>query len=179
MKKIVAWVLGLALVLTGAAYAGSKKDEKKLSNKETYLKFHKEVCNKHNADAIPAFCAKNVKDHNPDPGQKGDLEGIQNSFKANFAAFPDLRISVKQVVEQGDYVAARCVITGTNTGKMGDMPATGKKVKVDMIEIVKFNKDGKAVERWGQYDGASMMKQLGLDKCPMPCCAEGKKGKKK
>jgi hypothetical protein len=70
------------------------------------------------------------------------------------------------------------------------MPASKKRFKITGVDIVRV-KDGKAVERWGNFDMASMMQQIGMgpamgasaDKCPMAkdCpkgkCPMGKDGK--
>jgi predicted ester cyclase len=62
-------------------------------------------------------------------------------------AFSDFRISVKDLIAEGDKVASRVVASGTNTGELMGMPPTGKQVSVSGMEMAHI-KDGKVVERW-------------------------------
>jgi hypothetical protein len=52
-------------------------------------------------------------------------------------------------------------MTGTNSGPMGNMPATNKKINIKGIDIVAL-KDGKATQRWGYFDNMAMMMQMGM-----------------
>ena len=85
------------------------------------------------------------------------------SFKDYFKAFPDLKVTVAQILEEGDCVVARTMVTGTQKGEFLFFPPSHKPFSIQMIEIIKF-KDGKAVERWGNFDTMSMADQLGLKK---------------
>jgi len=163
MKKLLALVLGL--VLAGPVLAGDKKKEgmdccAPGGNAAQLKAFYKEVLNGHNVEAVDKYCAPNFKDHNPDPGMKGNKQGVKDSFKALFAAFPDLKVEVKQIVEEGDLVVARVIMSGTQKGEFAGMAASGKKFKIQGIDMIKVNKDGKATERWGNFDNATMFQQL-------------------
>ena len=76
-------------------------------------------------------------------------------------AFPDLKFVMEDQVVQGDKVAHRWTATGTHTGPLGPVPATGKKVKIDGLVMDRLVK-GKVQERWEQFDNAALMQQLGL-----------------
>jgi steroid delta-isomerase-like uncharacterized protein len=89
-------------------------------------------------------------------------EGVQEFFRAQIAAFSDLKMTVEDVIASGDKVVARIQVTGTNDGDYIGMPATGKAVDVQGIDIVRFRDDGLAVEHWGVFDALTMMQQLGL-----------------
>lgn len=77
-------------------------------------------------------------------------------------AFPDLAMTVRDVVDGGDTLVARVRYTGTNTGDLMGMPATGKAVNVELIDITRFGDDGPAHEHWGVMDQMTMMQQLGV-----------------
>jgi predicted ester cyclase len=85
---------------------------------------------------------------------------VRQFFEAFIAAFPDLRNDLQDVFASGDKVVARVRVTGTNQGEFMGMPATGKSIDLEAIDIVRFG-DGKAVEHWGAMDGMEMMQQLG------------------
>jgi predicted ester cyclase len=78
------------------------------------------------------------------------------------SAFPDVRMNVEDIIESGDATWARIRITGTNEGEFMGMPATGKSVDFQAVDIVRFNDDGTAAEHWGVTDTMTMMQQLGV-----------------
>jgi predicted ester cyclase len=41
------------------------------------------------------------------------------------------------------------------------MPASGKSVDVQLIDIIRFGDDGLAHEHWGVFDALALMQQLG------------------
>jgi predicted ester cyclase len=77
------------------------------------------------------------------------------------AAFPDLQMDPQDVLGNGDKAVARVRAIGTNLGGLTGMPATGKRVEVQLIDIIRFGDDGLAGEHWGVFDALGMMQQLG------------------
>jgi steroid delta-isomerase-like uncharacterized protein len=88
--------------------------------------------------------------------------GPWKDFIAGFLlAFPDLHLTVEQQVIEGDSVAFHWCGTGTHTGPLGPVPATGKKMAIEGLIIDRLV-DGKVQERWEQFDQSLMLHQLGL-----------------
>ena len=77
------------------------------------------------------------------------------------AAYPDLRFDPEDVIESGDKVVVRARITGTNKGDFMGVPASGKHIDIQAIDIVRFGDDGLVHEHWGVMDVMSMMQQIG------------------
>jgi steroid delta-isomerase-like uncharacterized protein len=77
------------------------------------------------------------------------------------AGFPDVRFELEDQLESGDVVAYRWSATGTHTGPLGNVPPTGKRVRVDGMAFDRLA-GGKVVERWEQWDQTAMLRQLGL-----------------
>jgi steroid delta-isomerase-like uncharacterized protein len=100
-------------------------------------------------------------EHEEMPGLERSKEGVKQLFHMYRAAFPDLRMEPQDVLASGDKAVARVVATGTHQGEFMGMPATGKRVEVQLIDITRFGDDGRAVEHWGVFDALSMMQQLG------------------
>jgi len=133
------------------------------ANKERVKQFYDQVINAHNPDMVDSFCTADFVDHNPDMGHSGKgTDDLKASFKEFFAAYPDVHMTTNFMVAEGDKVVSHITITGTNSGPMGNMPATGKSMNVDGIDIVGGIKDGKASERWGLFDAMKMMTQMGM-----------------
>jgi predicted ester cyclase len=75
--------------------------------------------------------------------------------------FPDLRVTIEDMIAEGDKVVIRFTTHGTQQGALGSIPPTGKQVAVPTIEITRIA-DGKIVEDWGLDDRLGMLQQLGL-----------------
>jgi predicted ester cyclase len=67
-----------------------------------------------------------------------------------FAAFPDLHMEPEDVLVSGDKAVARAKATGTHQGEFMGMPATGKSVEVELIDIMRFGDDNLVCEHWGR-----------------------------
>jgi steroid delta-isomerase-like uncharacterized protein len=92
-------------------------------------------------------------------------EGMRQVMSQFFTAFPDMRVEVEEVVAQGKRAASRGVMRGAHRGEFMGIPATGKPVQIDYMDIWRFE-DGKAVENWVQMDMLGMMQQLGVAPAP-------------
>ena len=71
-------------------------------------------------------------------------------------------MDVQDVIASGDKAVARLRISGTHQGEFMGIPATGKSVSVNLIDITRFGDDGLAREHWGVVDQLAMMQQLGV-----------------
>ncbi len=105
--------------------------------------------------------APEMVEHNPAPRQAPGPEGMKQMAGMFRTAFPDARITVEDLIAEGDKVAGRMSFTGANTGEFMGAPATGKSVTIQEIHICRFS-GGKMVEHWGLEDSLGMMQQLGL-----------------
>ncbi len=118
-----------------------------------------------NAGDIGGFdqvVADDFVEHEETPGLAPTKDGVKEFFTMYIAAFPDLRFEVEDILSSGDKVVARARATGTHEGAFMDMPATGKRIDVQLIDIVRFGEDGLAREHWGVFDALTMMQQLGV-----------------
>jgi steroid delta-isomerase-like uncharacterized protein len=113
-------------------------------------------------DGFGDLIADDFVEHEETPGLEPTKEGVKQFFHMYRAAFPDLRMEPQDVLASGDKVVARARATGTNQGEFMGMPATGKSVDVQLIDIIRFGDDGLAREHWGVFDALGMMQQLGL-----------------
>lgn len=74
--------------------------------------------------------------------------------------FPDSRITIKMLVAEGDMVAGYLLFEGTQKGRMGPFPASGKKVSSNFISFIRFE-SGKIAEMWVEWDNLAILSQLG------------------
>lgn len=76
------------------------------------------------------------------------------------AAFPDIEITVEEVITDGDRLAFRSTMTGTHQGEFLGIAPTGRSVTVGLVDVIHF-KDGRFVEHWGGPDLFDLVRQLG------------------
>ena len=124
-------------------------------------RFNKEVIEQGNVDLIDDLVAEDFIEHLPLPGQAQGPEGLRDLIVMFRSAFPDIRIEWLVEAAEGDVVAGVSRVTATHQGEFMGIPPTGKQVSVLASDIARF-RDGKFVERWGFFDQATMMEQLGV-----------------
>jgi steroid delta-isomerase-like uncharacterized protein len=120
-----------------------------------------DLINAGDVDAFGEFLADDFVEHEELPGLAPGKEGVIAFFRMYIAAFPDLRMEPEDVLPSGDKVVARVRVTGTHRGDFLGIPASGKAVDVQLIDIIRFGDDGLAREHWGVSDTMTMMQQLG------------------
>jgi steroid delta-isomerase-like uncharacterized protein len=88
-------------------------------------------------------------------------EESEQFARAVRAAFPDGRMTVEDMIAEGDKVVTRYTSRGTHKGDFMGMPATGKEVVVTGIVITRIA-EGKIAEDWEEFDGIGFLQQLGV-----------------
>ena len=78
-----------------------------------------------------------------------------------YRAFPDLHITVEELIAEGDKVVEKDMVTGTHQGEYNGLPPTGKSVSYNEIFIMRFV-NGRIAEIWGVVDVFSQLRQLGM-----------------
>jgi steroid delta-isomerase-like uncharacterized protein len=95
------------------------------------------------------------------------VERFRQQIIAFRAAFPDLHVTIEDLITDGDRFASRTTVTGTHTGDLMGMPATGKHISVQAVDIGRIQ-NGQAKERWGGLDMHTLLTQLGVIPAPQP-----------
>jgi predicted ester cyclase len=108
----------------------------------------------------PDFVNHNVVGTGETSGSVG-VEPFRQEIKGLREVFPDLKLPIIHLLADGDKVIAHLRGQGTHLGQFGPIPATGKKVDVASMTIVRME-NGKFVERWNLVDRHGMLQQLGL-----------------
>ncbi|MEK7348692.1 MAG: ester cyclase [Candidatus Eisenbacteria bacterium] len=95
---------------------------------------------------------------------RGDTrDDYRRMLVAFYAAFPDFRTAIEDLVvdESSGSVAIRWTARGTHRGAYLGVAPSGRAIDFAGIEIIRVE-GGRIVERWGEWDGMSLLAQLGL-----------------
>lgn len=130
-------------------------------NKALMGRFLEEVFNKKNLAAIDEFIAPDQVDHTLPAFLPSTPEGTKRAIDMFLKAFPDVQLTVEDMVAEGDRVVTRYTSRGSQKGAFMGIPPTGKQMTVSSIIIARFA-DGKIVEEWGLDDQMGMLQQLGI-----------------
>ena len=96
------------------------------------------------------------------PGLPPTKAGVLEFFRGVLSAFPDTHMDVEDLFASGDKAVARVKMTATHQGEFMGVPSTGKRVEVELIDIMRFDDAGLVSEHWGVMDSLSLMQQLGV-----------------
>jgi len=121
-----------------------------------------ELVNAGDIDGFGRLLADDFIEHEETPGLAPTKAGVQDFFRMQLAAFPDIHMDAQDVIASGDKVVVRGRYTGTHRGDFMGMPATGKSIDVQLVDILRFGDDGLVREHWGVMDALAMMQQLGV-----------------
>ena len=130
-------------------------------NKMFAQRFYDEVIGTKNLSVLDELCAQDIVDHNPLPGQSAGLQGVKKVMGEYFQAFPDLSVTVDEMVAEDDLVVARFRGQGTHKGPLLGTQATGKRVSLHGIDMFRIQ-GGKAVEVWHEGNDVSVLMELGV-----------------
>jgi steroid delta-isomerase-like uncharacterized protein len=95
-----------------------------------------------------------------------DLDGLKQFYAGLWSGFPDLSISVADLIGEDEKVAWRLSVRGTHEGEFRGIPATGIEVTFGAQYIFDFHQ-GRVVRRWTNFDRLGVLVQLGAVPAPV------------
>lgn len=163
-SAIVSAIL-VAVVAVGCATSPSDELD---ANKDLVREFT-EAANAADWDGLAEIVAEDFTRHSaatagPAVTSRDEFIELQKTF---LISFPDQHVRLEQLVAEGDLVAAMATYTGTQSGPMGDFPATGKTVQAPFLAMFRIE-SGRIAELWVEWDNVAMLSQLGLFPPPPP-----------
>jgi predicted ester cyclase len=87
--------------------------------------------------------------------------GLKELFTRLRSAFPDLHVSIQQLIAEGDHVVAVTTMRGTQEGNLPGIKPTGRSVDVSSIDLYRIA-GSRIVEHFGRFDELGMLEQLGV-----------------
>lgn len=125
----------------------------------TIESYHAEIWANKDVGSIDRYFAQDARVHT----SLGDAEGteyMKGVVGKWIEALPDMEVTWKDSVCQGQKVVARWSSTGTHTGEFLGYAPTGKKVSYNGVTIYGLNETGKIEDYWAFVDMEGLRKQL-------------------
>lgn len=116
--------------------------------KDVVRKYYEQVLNGRDLDAVERYFT-----------DERIVEGVRRGCFAYFEAFPDLHMSIDELIAEDDRVFCRSTMTGTHDGEYKGIPPTGRNVSTESAEVFRVA-DGKFVGYWCLANVAGLMRQL-------------------
>jgi steroid delta-isomerase-like uncharacterized protein len=124
-------------------------------------RYFNEVWNRGRLEVLDVLLAEDYVNHTPStPNPPRGPAGLKPIVRAIREAFPDLQYEIQDVVVTADRVVLRVIMTGTNTGPLFGKPPTGRRIRVNQINVEHI-RDGRIAEHWRVTDEAELQRQLG------------------
>ena len=128
--------------------------------------FVAQVFNGHDPGRARDFFTADAKWHGGALGTLVGSDNIVGLLTGFIGALPDIRAEVQDVIASEDLVAVRLVVSATQTGDVLGIPATGRSVRWDAVDIYRITDSGKISEQWAFEDVAAILGQLGAVTLP-------------
>ena len=128
-----------------------------MTNKELVVGFFMEGYVHHNYDFLMQHMASDYFDNSP-CAARTNLECIR-ILKGTEKIFPDMQVEILDLIEENDKVAVRLRFTGTHSAELCGVPATGKKISFEALEIFRI-KNHQIAESWGYWPDMQVKEML-------------------
>jgi steroid delta-isomerase-like uncharacterized protein len=135
------------------------------ANVRVIERFLQDVLNEHNGDHAANYLTEDAQFH---AGTVGNFTGrtvVAAVLASVVAAVPDLHADVQDIFGHGDEVVVRLVVTGTQEGTLLNIPATGRHLQWDAIDLYQL-RGGKISQEWASEDLTAILYDTGTFKAP-------------
>jgi steroid delta-isomerase-like uncharacterized protein len=113
-------------------------------------------------ELIDELLAPDYVNHSPGtPDQPAGPEGVKAIVSMFRNGMPDLRVTIDDMIAEGDKVATRYTVEGTHEGELFGVPPTGRRVSIESMTVERVS-GGQIIEHRRITDTLDMMQQLGV-----------------
>jgi steroid delta-isomerase-like uncharacterized protein len=130
-------------------------------NKAVVRRMNMEFIQDRKLEVADEILADRFINHTPTPGLSAGKDGVRAFFEIMWHAFPDLKVEIFDQIAEGATVTTRKAFHATHTGDFMGIPPTGKRVQIDVIDVIRLE-DGRFTEHWAVVDQMGLMQQLGV-----------------
>ncbi len=169
-------VIGLAITVTAqgaaaqpaaqeatASHAGESAHLR--ANERVVEEFYEDVLDAHHGDHATRYRTPTMAWHGGTVGTVAGASKVAALITAVVTAIPDLHATQQDIVAQGHEVVVRVVVTGTQTGPILGVPASGRAVRWDATDWYQLT-NGKISNEWAAEDFTAFLYDTGTYKAP-------------
>jgi steroid delta-isomerase-like uncharacterized protein len=149
-----------AQTATAPSGAGSVK-----ANERVVEAFLQDVINEHHGDHAANYLNPGMQWSGGTVGTVTGRANVAGLFASVVAAFPDAHITIDDIFGQGDQVVVRVVVNGTQNGAILGIPASGRHVQWDGVDVYRLS-HGKISNIWAGDDWTAILNDTGTYKAP-------------
>ncbi|HZC51754.1 MAG TPA: ester cyclase [Mycobacterium sp.] len=135
------------------------------ANENVVEAFLEDVINEHHGDHVAAYLTSDMQWSGGTVGTVIGRDNVAGLFAGVVAAFPDSHITIDDVFGQGDQVVVRVVVSGTQDGAILGIPASGRHVQWDGVDVYRLS-HGKISNIWAGDDWTAILNDTGTYKAP-------------
>jgi steroid delta-isomerase-like uncharacterized protein len=135
------------------------------ANERVVEAFLQDVVNEHNGDHAANYLNPGMQWSGGTVGTVTGRANVAGLFAGVVAAFPDAHITINDIFGQGDQVVVRVVVSGTQDGAILGIPASGRFVQWDGVDVYRLS-DGKISNIWAGDDWTAILNDTGTFKAP-------------
>ena len=135
------------------------------TNKALIRRLFEEEINHKNLRWMEGMVSAEYVSHNDSVGPVSDIEQSKKFLAAVFSAFPDTRVTIEDMIAEGDKVVVRNTWRGTFLGPWMGIAPTGQEVTWTGIVIWRIT-DGKIRERWANINFTEVMQKIATAQAP-------------
>jgi steroid delta-isomerase-like uncharacterized protein len=162
---LAAAALGVAGAAANAATASPTHGAGLTGNERVVEAFLQDVINEHNGDHAINYLNPDMQWSGGTVGTVTGSANVAGLFASVVAAFPDAHITINDIFAQGNQVAVRVVVSGTQEGAILGIPASGRFVQWDGVDVYRLS-DGKISNIWAGDDWTAILNDTGTFKAP-------------
>lgn len=133
--------------------------EKKSTDKKGLVRKFLEELDRGNRTAAYALLDDDFRFRAPSLGPEADREGFQELVRTIYDAFPDLKHTVEEELEEGDRVAVRMKASGMHDGEFMGIPPTRKRIQFEVTSIFR-TKNARLLQETAAVDLLGLLRQL-------------------
>jgi predicted ester cyclase len=148
-----------------AAPASSGGDARVIANERVVEAFLRDVIDEHHADAAAGFLTPGMQWSGGTVGTVTGRANVAGLFAGVVAAFPNAHATIEDIFGQGDQVVVRVVVSGTQEGAILGIPASGRDVQWDGVDVYRMS-HGKISDIWAGDDWSAILYDTGTYKAP-------------
>jgi len=134
-------------------------------NERVVEAFLQDVINEHNGDHAINYLNPDMQWSGGTVGTVTGSANVAGLFASVVAAFPDAHITINDIFAQGDQVVVRVVVSGTQEGAILGIPASGRFVQWDGVDVYRLS-DGKISNIWAGDDWTAILYDTGTFQAP-------------